>query len=342
MPRKFLTDIDLNNNQLLNVIFQNVATLPPVVIDGKPLYDTANDIFYVGIGGVWTNLADRGIETIVGGNTNITVDITDPKNVTINIADANTSTSGLMSPAHFDLLQTATSDATGDALVVRDSAGSATFEAITINGTPTNPTDAATKQYVDNLTASGLNIKGTIDASTNPNYPAGEVGDAYHVSVAGKVGGASGLDVEIGDLIVVVTDNAGGTQAAVGSDWIIMQTNVDQATTTTRGTVRLATLAEVAAGTSVDTAVTPAGLAQELAALGTSDTQTALIGDGSALTYAVGHTLSSQFLNVQVFDAASNEICETDVTLTDASTVTIGVSTPPSVDGLRVVLTGSK
>jgi hypothetical protein len=50
------------------------------------------------------------------------------------------------------------------------------------------------------------------------------------VSVAGKIGGASGVNVEIGDLLLCLTDGtASGNQAAVGAQWSIAQTNVDGA-----------------------------------------------------------------------------------------------------------------
>ena len=75
-------------------------------------------------------------------------------------------------------------------------------------------------------------FKGVIDASTNPNYPSGVTGDTWKISVAGKIGGASGVNVEAGDTIICVTDNAGGTQATVGSNWTILQTNIDGAVTT--------------------------------------------------------------------------------------------------------------
>jgi hypothetical protein len=44
-------------------------------------------------------------------------------------------------------------------LVVRDTNGSFASQMITIDGTPTNPTDVATKDYVDNVSALGLTIK---------------------------------------------------------------------------------------------------------------------------------------------------------------------------------------
>lgn len=84
----------------------------------------------------------------------------------------------------------------------------------------------AIKAYVDGLVAGLLELKGTIDASANPNYPAALKGDAYFVSVAGKVGGASGKTVEVGDLVFALADNAGGNEATVGTSWAVLQNNV--------------------------------------------------------------------------------------------------------------------
>lgn len=70
-------------------------------------------------------------------------------------------------------------------------------------------------------------VKGDIDASGNSNYPAAVQGNAYRITVAGKIGGADGVQVEVGDVIVAWADNAGGSQAAVGSSWTIEQANID-------------------------------------------------------------------------------------------------------------------
>jgi hypothetical protein len=87
-------------------------------------------------------------------------------------------------------------------------------------------TQRAVKTYVDGAVTGLLDFKGNLNCSANPNYPAGLKGDTYAVSVAGKIGGASGISVEVGDMIVASADNAGGTQAAVGSSWFIMEHNL--------------------------------------------------------------------------------------------------------------------
>jgi len=89
---------------------------------------------------------------------------------------------------------------------------------------------AATKAYVDALAGSinALIYKGVIDCSTTPNYPAADAGHVYIVSVAGKIGGASGTVVAAGDLLLCKVDSsAAGTEAAVGANWDVLEKNID-------------------------------------------------------------------------------------------------------------------
>lgn len=78
----------------------------------------------------------------------------------------------------------------------------------------------------DELYDETLKFKGSTDCSTNPNYPAALKGDLYRVSVAGKIGGASGVDIEVGDSYFAIADNAGGDQATVGTSWTVLQGNI--------------------------------------------------------------------------------------------------------------------
>lgn len=94
------------------------------------------------------------------------------------------------------------------------------------------PTVKAAKTYSDALIAASdaMVFKNVIDCSANPNYPSADRGHTYRVSVAGKIGGASGVNVEVGDLMLCLTDStASGDQATVGASWAIAQTNIDGA-----------------------------------------------------------------------------------------------------------------
>jgi len=119
--------------------------------------------------------------------------------------------------------------ATQSSSSVSISGGTISGASVTGLGTPSASGDAATKGYVDGLVTSPMNFKGATDCSANPNYPAATIGDTYVVSVAGKIGGASGTVVDIGDLYLAKSTNAGGTQAAVGTSWAVIEHNLQGA-----------------------------------------------------------------------------------------------------------------
>ncbi len=111
-------------------------------------------------------------------------------------------------------------------------AGVKTFTSfpVTPSLAPTTDYQTANKKYVDDIikASDAMVYKGATDCSTNPNYPAGNAGDTYKVSVAGKIGGSSGLSVEVGDMYICTTDgSAAGTQATVGANWNVLQVNLD-------------------------------------------------------------------------------------------------------------------
>ncbi len=116
--------------------------------------------------------------------------------------------------------------ATGTGGVVR--AASPTLTGVPLAPTAaggTSTTQIATTAFVTSSVAGvsgGLSYVGSTDCSANPNYPPATKGDLYIVSVAGKIGGASGIAVAVGDEFVANADNAGGTQAGVGASWIVL------------------------------------------------------------------------------------------------------------------------
>lgn len=122
--------------------------------------------------------------------------------------------------------------------------------------------DGYSVQEVANLTdiaavTGGLILQGGYDAATNtPDIADGNADKGFFwvVTVAGSFLGES---VQVGDSIIAKIDSA---SASIG-DWLILQGNVVIATDTVDGIVRLATQAEVDAGTEGGAVVvTPATL----------------------------------------------------------------------------------
>lgn len=108
--------------------------------------------------------------------------------------------------------------ADGDKLLVSDSEASNALKTVLYS--------VLKSQVVSDIAP--ITYEGSIDCSGSPNYPAADAGHAYIVSVAGKIGGASGVVVAAGDMAICKTDStASGDQATVGANWNIIEKNID-------------------------------------------------------------------------------------------------------------------
>jgi hypothetical protein len=346
MAKQFLTHINLSKNELQNALMHPLGTAPASPGESQIYYNSGSKKLFLYNGTAWVDITGT-ITAITTATPAVTIDVTDPAAPVIDVADATGVNSGLLTSAFFNDLTNATSANTASTLVERDASGDFAANDITANKVtglvaPSVASDAANKAYVDTLVSSGMTIKGATDASTNPNYPVAIVGDAYHISVAGKIGGASGEVVEAGDVVLCITDSAGGTQAAVGAEWIILQANADQATEVIIGLARIATAAEVTTGTNDDAYITPLKLATALAGVGSGTVAkyTATVGNGTNTQYTVNHALGEQYCLVQLYDAVSNEEVIADIELVDANNASVTFTVAPTTNAIRVIVTG--
>ncbi|MCK5919391.1 MAG: hypothetical protein KAG66_00515 [Methylococcales bacterium] len=332
MAKKFFCSIDLNKNEIQNVVLHRLAAPPANPVEGQSFYDTTDNAVKVYNGTAWVDITGRLKDILSTTNALVVTDNNDGT-LSLSIADASATQSGLLTPVFFADLNEATHLATADKLVKRDGNGN-----ITVPLTPANPTDAVSASYVDGLIATGMKIVGSTDASTNPDYPAAKTGEAYVITVAGRIGGGSGELVEVGDMVVASADNVGGDEAAVGTSWFVIQANLDQATEVKAGKIRIATAAEVAAGVSTDTAVTPATMATYVNNLVGAGSYSAQIGDGVATTIQLVHALSTEDVLVGVKVTATKEdvmVCWRGV---DANTIELDFAVAPTTGEFTVVI----
>jgi len=116
--------------------------------------------------------------------------------------------------------------ADGDKLLVSDSEASNALKTVLYS--------VLKSQVVSDIAP--ITYEGSIDCSGSPNYPAADAGHAYIVSVAGKIGGASGVVVAAGDMAICKVDSsASGDQATVGANWNIIEKNIDLGNITITG-----------------------------------------------------------------------------------------------------------
>ena len=159
MAQKFLTNVDLNQNQLINATFEKLGTDPVSGFEGQLIYNTTTDTIKVYTGSAWKSIP----HTIVsGGGAGIAEALTVSESngtitLTLNVAD--TDSAGLLPAAMWQMLTDATDAATASKLVKRDGNGNAKV------ATPTDAAHIATKGYVDSA-RQGLDVKASVRVAT--------------------------------------------------------------------------------------------------------------------------------------------------------------------------------
>lgn len=163
MATKFLTNLDLNNNEILKGTFQKVATDPNTgLFEGWMIYNTSADAIRYYDGTAWKTLI-KGVSSAGSYSSALTVaESNGSVTLTLNLADA--SNAGLLSSTFYSLLNAATASPTVNTLVLRDSNGRFQAEA------PNADKDVANKAYVD-AARSGLDVKQSVRLTTNAALP---------------------------------------------------------------------------------------------------------------------------------------------------------------------------
>lgn len=143
MATKFLTNLDLNQNQILNAKFEVLASDPNTGnFEGRMIYNSTTDTIKVYSGAAWRTMV-AGLTA--GGSYTDAITISESNGtVTLTLNLADTDSAGLLSSTFWNLLNGATDAATGSTLAKRDSNAQ-----IKVATTPTDNAHAASKAYVD-------------------------------------------------------------------------------------------------------------------------------------------------------------------------------------------------
>ena len=401
MSYKFLTNVNLNQNQLLNVVIEKSSNPPASPVSGQLYYDTDDNLLYMYNGTTWIDIASGDITAVnagsglSGGGTSGSVTLNfNPDNTTIEVDGSNN--------VRIKDLGVTTAKLNTDAVTtIKILDKNVTFAKIQdvptltlignvsgSTGTPANvtvvtdftaaantniPTTLAVKNYVDTTVANLGYLVGGYDATsaTLPVAPGGtNKGDYWYVTVAGTPSGVTpSVTLEVGDVVVANQDNPSVTNS---TQWIFLQNNAQQATTTIVGITRYATGVETAGQTLSTAAITPQGLAsvtatetrQGLAEIATQaetnagidDTRivtplklatyinatvgaySALVGDGVNTTFTVTHNLGSARVLIQLYDYASGAQVMADLAIVNANQISVGFSVAPSSNQYLVVI----
>lgn len=155
---KYLSNIDLVQNQLVNGRFEVVASDPSTNnFDGRLIYNSTEKVLK------WYDAGSTSWRKVIKSVSSSTTALTSSEsNGAVTLAVANVvagGASGLISGSDKTKLDNATASNTNSTLVLRDSSGR--FQATS----PSADADVATKAYVD-AARSGLDVKASVRAAT--------------------------------------------------------------------------------------------------------------------------------------------------------------------------------
>ena len=242
MATKFVTNLDLNQNQILNATFEKLAADPNSgLFEGRMFYHTGEDAIKYYTGAAWETLI-KGISSTGDHDAALTVGESNGSiTLTLNLATA--SEAGLLSAAFYSDLNAATASNTNSTLAKRDASGRLQVTA------PSADLDAANKAYVDSA-RSGLDVKQSVRLATNAALPT-----FSHLSGVLTASANGGLSIDgvtlsdpadVGIRVLVKNETSGNapyngiyTVTAVGDEsnpWVLTRaTDADSNTEVTPG-----------------------------------------------------------------------------------------------------------
>jgi hypothetical protein len=319
MALSYLTDINLNKNELQNAVIQKLATDPSSgQTAGWIIFNTTDNQLKVYDGSAWTNVGGdiTGVDITAGTGLSGTVSTTSGQHTqTINLANT-TVTAGSYGSA--TSIPTFTVDAQGRLTA----AGSAS-----ITTTLTIDSDSASEDV--SLADDDLKIVGTANEIETAVTKSG-TDVSLTIGLPDDVTIGNDLTV-LGDLQVTGTTTTNNVETVSTSNGIIFEGTVADAH---EGTLLAGALTADVTYTLPDKTGTVA-MTSDI----TDRFYATSIGDGSATSYAVTHNLGSQDVIVQLYDASSLDTVFADVVRTSTSVVTIDFATAPTANDIRVLVT---
>jgi hypothetical protein len=338
MALSYLTDINLNKNELQNAVIQNLGSAPGTPVEGQIYYDsTAGDKqLYFYNGSAWIPVSGditsvTAGDGLTGGGTSgaVTLNVVGGTGITANANDIAITDTGV----------TAASYGSSTAIPVITVNAQGQITAASTAAISTDLTIAADSGTADTVTlgTDTLTFAGTsneIETTVTDNQI--QIGLVDNPTISGN-------------LIVSGNLTVSGTTTTVNTETINLADNIITLNSNETGTPSENAGIEVERGTSDNVVfrwnegsdiwqLTKDGTNYyEVQTVGES-TFAASIGDGSATSIAVTHNLGSQDVIVQLYDASSLDTVYADVVRTSTSVVTIDFATAPATNDIRVLI----
>ena len=364
MARKYLTPIDLNQLELQNAKIQNLASNPGSGVAGQVYYNTVANELRVYNGSSWLPVGStESVQDIVANLINAGTGISstyDDNAGTLTIA--NTGVTSLTG--------------TADEVSVSASAGAVTVSLpSTINANTTGNAATATALETARTISLGGDLSGsasfsgssdvTITAAiaansvalgtdTTGNYVATITGTANEVEVSGSGSESAAITIGLpdnvtlgGNLVVSGNLTVSGSTTYLNTETLTVEDNIVLLNSGVTGTPSTDAGLEVERGDLTNTSLIW-DESEDNWSLTNDGTNyhsivrkyVANVGNSASTAYALTHNLNTRDVTVEVFDNATYETVEVDVTRTSTSVATVTFAVAPSTNAYRVVITG--
>lgn len=366
---RYLSNINLSNNQLQNAALHPTATAPANPVEGQVYFNTASNKLFIYDGSAWIDIsgditsitAGAGL-TGTGTTGDITLNIGSGNGITV-AADAisvNAEASQFSFPAGVLTISTGAigSDelaATGVTAATYGSATEVPVIAIDADGRITsastasisstlNITDGVNSDAVSLLTDT-LTVQGTaneVDVTVSNNTITialpNDVTIGNNLTVTGDLlvsGTTTTINTEtinLADNVIVLNSNATGAAAEDAGIEVERGDDTNVSILWNETTDRWTFTND---GSTYNNILIPSDISTTI----TSREYAVSIGDGATTSYTVTHNLNSRDVIVQLFDNSSYDTVFADVERTTVNTLTIAFASAPSLNDIRVLVT---
>jgi len=378
MALSYLTDINLNKNELQNAVIQTLATAPSSPAEGQIYYDSSvgdkqiyvyNGSAWISVGGDITGVT-AGTGLTDGGTTgNVTLNVIGGTGITANANDIAITVTGVTAAsygsstaipviainAQGQITSAATAAISSTLTISDDVVGTPNTDGVTV-GTDTL-VFAGTTNEIDTLVSDNQVKVGIV---TNPTLTGNVIvtgdlavngGDinstATTLNINANSTGASGTGTVVIDGSLTVT----GTTTTVNTETINLADNIILLNSNATGTVTAHAGIEIERGDAANVLFQWNETADDwefqaynhagtpaLTTYKVPTTFSASIGDGSATAYTVTHNLGSKDVIVQLYDVSSFDTVYADVVRTSTEVVTVTFAVAPISNDIRVLI----